>query len=49
MKELDEDSPATREQVRAVMRYAGPRMIGEHPLLAVARLAARRQRVGAAE
>ncbi len=25
--------PARREQVRAVMRYAGPRMLWQHPLL----------------
>jgi len=30
--------PAMREQVRAVMRYAGPRMVKEHPLLAAAHL-----------
>ncbi len=30
--------PAMREQVRAVMRYAGPRMLREHPVLAVAHL-----------
>lgn len=30
--------PAMREQVRAVMRYAGPRMVREHPLLAAAHL-----------
>jgi hypothetical protein len=30
--------PAMREQVRAVMRYAGPRMLKEHPLLAAAHL-----------
>ena len=38
-------APAMREQVRGVMRYAGPRMIREHPLLAVAHLAARRRTV----
>jgi hypothetical protein len=27
--------PARREQVRAVMRYAGPRMLWRHPLLCV--------------
>ena len=27
--------PALREQVREVMRYAGPRMMLEHPVLAV--------------
>lgn len=31
--------PAMREQVRAIMRYAGPRMVKEHPLLAAAHLA----------
>jgi len=30
--------PTMREQVRAVMRYAGPRMMTEHPLLAAAHL-----------
>lgn len=30
--------PAMREQVRAVMRHAGPRMVMEHPLLAAAHL-----------
>ncbi len=28
--------PAMREQIRAVMRYAGPRMLRRHPVLAVA-------------
>jgi hypothetical protein len=27
--------PDMREQVRAVMRYAGPRMLIKHPILAV--------------
>jgi hypothetical protein len=27
--------PARREQVRAVMRYAGPRMLWQHPILSV--------------
>ncbi len=27
--------PARREQVKALMRYAGPRMIREHPLLSL--------------
>ncbi len=31
-------SAAMREQVRVVMRYAGPRMLLRHPLLAVAHL-----------
>ena len=26
--------PAMRERIRNVMRYAGPRMLGRHPLLA---------------
>ena len=30
--------PEMRERVRAVMRYAGPRMIGRHPLLAIRHL-----------
>jgi hypothetical protein len=30
--------PAMREQVRAVMRHSGPRMIKRHPLLAAAHL-----------
>ena len=29
--------PARREQVRAVMRYAGPRMLWEHPVLSLRR------------
>ena len=37
-------APAMREQVRAVMRYAGPRMIWEHPILAVVHLAGRRRK-----
>ena len=27
--------PACREQIRVVMRYAGPRMLFSHPLLAI--------------
>jgi hypothetical protein len=38
-------APAMREQVRTVMRYAGPRMIREHPVLAVAHLAGRRRTI----
>jgi hypothetical protein len=38
-------TPAMREQVRAVMRYAGPRMVREHPILAAAHLAGRRRRL----
>ena len=30
--------PAMREQVRIVMRYAGPRMLRRHPVLAVRHL-----------
>ncbi len=30
--------PAQREQIRAVMRYAGPRMLLRHPLLALMHL-----------
>jgi predicted amidophosphoribosyltransferase len=30
--------PAPREQIRAVMRYAGPRMLYRHPLLALLHL-----------
>lgn len=31
-------SDAKREEIRAVMRYAGPRMIWRHPLLAIAHI-----------
>jgi hypothetical protein len=30
--------PAMREKIRAVMRYAGPRMLFRHPLLAMGHL-----------
>lgn len=30
--------PDKREQVRAVMRYSGPRMLLRHPLLAIAHI-----------
>ncbi|MBN1473683.1 MAG: nitrous oxide-stimulated promoter family protein [Syntrophaceae bacterium] len=30
--------PAMREKVRSVMRYAGPRMLKHHPLLAIRHL-----------
>ena len=30
--------PSMRERVRAVMRYAGPRMIWRHPILALGHL-----------
>ena len=39
--------PAMRERVRAVMRYSGPRMLKEHPVLAVAHLADGRKTPGA--
>ena len=38
--------PAMRERVRAVMRYAGPRMLLRHPILAVAHLLDRFRRAG---
>lgn len=31
-------TPAMREQIRIVMRYAGPRMLWKHPILAVQHL-----------
>jgi predicted amidophosphoribosyltransferase len=34
-------NPEQRERVRAVMRYAGPRMLARHPFLAVQHLADR--------
>ena len=36
--------PEMRERVRAVMRYSGPRMLREHPVLAIAHLADGRRR-----
>lgn len=36
--------PAMRERIRDVMRYAGPRMIRRHPVLAVAHLLDRRHK-----
>ena len=30
--------PAMREEIRQVMRYAGPRMMGRHPLLGIRHL-----------
>jgi hypothetical protein len=36
-------NPAMRDQIRAVMRYSGPRMLIRHPLLAVAHLLDRRR------
>jgi hypothetical protein len=35
--------PACREQVREVMRYAGPRMLVRHPVLAIRHLLDERQ------
>ncbi|MCI8467912.1 MAG: nitrous oxide-stimulated promoter family protein [Eggerthellaceae bacterium] len=34
-------APAQRERIRAVMRYAGPRMLGKHPVAAVRHLLGR--------
>ena len=31
-------APAAREEIRAVMRYAGPRMLGKHPIAALRHL-----------
>ncbi len=31
-------APEAREKIRAVMRYAGPRMLGKHPIAAVRHL-----------
>ncbi len=31
-------APEMREQVRAVMRYAGPRMVWRHPVMAIRHL-----------
>jgi hypothetical protein len=31
-------NPALRERIREVMRYAGPRMLGKHPVMAVRHL-----------
>lgn len=36
---------AQREQARAIMRYAGPRMLWRHPLLAIAHVLDGRRRV----
>lgn len=30
--------PAMRDRIRTVMRYAGPRMLGKHPVMAVRHL-----------
>ena len=38
---------AMRERVREVMRYAGPRMIWRHPLLALAHVLDKRREAGA--
>jgi hypothetical protein len=37
-------APGPREQVRAVMRYAGPRMLLRHPVLAIAHMLDARRR-----
>ncbi|MBM3146486.1 MAG: nitrous oxide-stimulated promoter family protein [Actinobacteria bacterium] len=39
--------PALREQVRAVMRFSGPRMLTRHPVLATAHLIDGRRRTPA--
>jgi hypothetical protein len=36
-------APKQREQIRQVMRYAGPRMLGRHPLLAIGHLLDKRR------
>jgi len=38
---------AMREKIRAVMRYAGPRMVRKHPVLAVRHLLDERKKPGA--
>jgi hypothetical protein len=35
--------PVMRERIRAVMRYAGPRMLRRHPVLAILHLLERRR------
>lgn len=40
-------APRYRDQVRAVMRYAGPRMIWRHPLMAIRHLLDSRRRAPA--
>ena len=40
--------PERREQIRAVMRYSGPRMLVRHPYLAVCHLLDRRRPAAAA-
>ena len=37
-EDVFEDAPQMRERIRAVMRYAGPRMITRHPVAAVRHL-----------
>ncbi len=36
--------PQMRQQIRAVMRYSGPRMLTSHPILAIAHLVKGRTR-----
>jgi len=36
--------PAMRENIRAVMRYSGPRMISHHPLMAIQHLIDKRRK-----
>jgi hypothetical protein len=37
--------PAMREEIQRVMRYAGPRMMGRHPILAIRHLVRSRRYV----
>ena len=41
--------PEKRERIRIVMRYAGPRMIWHHPILAIRHLLRSRRDLGTAE
>jgi len=41
--------PAMRAQVKTVMRYAGPRMLLRHPLLAIRHMLDSRKRTGKPE
>lgn len=38
-------TPDKREEIKKVMRYAGPRMIWKHPILAIAHLFARFKKI----
>ncbi len=41
--------PQMREQIRAVMRYSGPRMLTSHPILAIAHLVETKKEKGRLE